>query len=55
MGNRDVTYKNFRKFRHAKLCGCVECRFNTVKYRPPGERINDYFNEEEFVDENGWF
>lgn len=49
MNNKLVKRVNFRKFRHASMCGCRECVFKDYPLR-------DYsvVYDEDLVDEDGW-
>ena len=54
MNNRDVKRKNYIKYKHAGICGCVSCQMARNTTAPPAVKC-DYFNPEEYPDEDGWF
>lgn len=49
----EITRKNYRKFRHASHCGCIECNFSKLNVKPSQDF--SFFNDEDMVDEDGWF
>lgn len=52
MNNICVKKNNFRKFRKASKCCCINCRFNNV-YKS-SINFKDYISETELVDDDGW-
>jgi len=54
MDNRDIKRKNYYRFKHAALCGCIACQLARPTKSAPVAKV-DYFDPEDYEDDDGWF